>query len=50
MSVLLFVMKIGFQQMDGEILKEKCNLKGAAQNGWIVAANFLPPNSGFCSS
>lgn len=25
--VLLFVMKIGFQQMDGEILEEKCNLK-----------------------
>ena len=26
--VSLFVMKIGFQQMDGEILEEKYNLKG----------------------
>lgn len=30
--------------MDGEILEEKCNLKGAATNGWIaMATDFLLP-------
>uniref|UniRef100_A0A3Q1I249 Uncharacterized protein n=1 Tax=Anabas testudineus TaxID=64144 RepID=A0A3Q1I249_ANATE len=34
--VLLFVMKMGFRQMDGDILERKCNLRGVAQNGRIV--------------
>lgn len=41
--VLLFVMKIGFQQMDGEILKEKYNLKESVhgKNGllWLLASS-----------
>ena len=41
MCVLLFVMKIGFQQMDGEIVEEKSNLTGSAKNvGSVMAADF----------
>lgn len=36
MCVLLFVMKIGFQQIDGEFLGETYNLMGPAQNGCSV--------------
>lgn len=43
--VLLFVMKIGFQQMDGEILEEKWNLKesGTEKDGLLsLQASSLP--------
>ena len=44
MCVLLFVMKIGFQQMDGGILEEKCNLLGSAKNrGSVMVADFVHP-------
>lgn len=46
--VLLFVMKMGFRQMDGEILEEKCNLKESSteKDGLLSLQTSSPPDGG----